>query len=130
MTRDLRDDKNPHGLPFYVTKILEVIVREVRPIRVVLFGSYAWGTATPSSDVDLLVVAESSAPIGERGRPVEALLRDRAPRTELIWRTPEEMAATVGDPRSFVATMQRHGTVVYEASSPATSPYSRDTNST
>lgn len=32
------------------------IVREFAPLQVILFGSYAYGTPTESSDVDLLVV--------------------------------------------------------------------------
>lgn len=32
------------------------IVREVAPLQVILFGSYAYGTPTEDSEVDLLVV--------------------------------------------------------------------------
>ena len=32
------------------------IVREFAPLQVILFGSYAYGTPTENSDVDLLVV--------------------------------------------------------------------------
>ena len=32
------------------------IVREFAPLQVILFGSYAYGTPTEDSDVDLLVV--------------------------------------------------------------------------
>ena len=42
-----------------LSAILEVsqrIVREFHPERIILFGSYAYGNATPGSDVDLLVV--------------------------------------------------------------------------
>ena len=34
------------------------IVREFTPLQVILFGSYAYGTPTRDSDVDLLVVME------------------------------------------------------------------------
>ena len=33
------------------------IVQEFRPLQVILFGSYAYGTPTEDSDVDLLVVS-------------------------------------------------------------------------
>lgn len=39
-----------------VARVVRRVVEEVRPIRVVLFGSRATGTARPDSDVDLLVV--------------------------------------------------------------------------
>lgn len=34
------------------------IVREFTPLQVILFGSYAYGTPTEDSDVDLLVVMD------------------------------------------------------------------------
>ena len=36
------------------------IVREFAPLQVVLFGSYAYGTPTEYSDVDLLVIMEET----------------------------------------------------------------------
>lgn len=32
------------------------IAEEFYPQRILLFGSYAWGTPSPDSDVDLLVI--------------------------------------------------------------------------
>jgi len=42
------------------------IIREFDPDRIVLFGSYAQGEATNKSDVDLLVVAQTSLPTRRR----------------------------------------------------------------
>ena len=39
-----------------VARVVRRVVEEVAPLRVVLFGSRARGTARPDSDVDLLVV--------------------------------------------------------------------------
>ena len=39
-----------------ISTMVDRIVRRFQPARVVLFGSYARGTAIESSDVDLLVV--------------------------------------------------------------------------
>lgn len=39
-----------------ITKLVEAIVAEVHPLRIILFGSAARGEATPQSDIDLLVV--------------------------------------------------------------------------
>ena len=39
-----------------VARVVRRIVEEVAPLRVVLFGSRARGTARPNSDVDLLIV--------------------------------------------------------------------------
>ncbi len=44
--------------PELVDKIAEAIRREVSPVRIILFGSYARGDAGPDSDVDLLVVED------------------------------------------------------------------------
>jgi predicted nucleotidyltransferase len=37
------------------------IAAEISPQRVILFGSHAWGSAGPDSDVDLLVITDRPA---------------------------------------------------------------------
>jgi predicted nucleotidyltransferase len=49
-----------------IRSVSRQIAREFRPRRVILFGSYARGTATENSDVDLLVIADSSQPRSRR----------------------------------------------------------------
>lgn len=42
--------------PKKIREMAETIVRKVRPEKILLFGSQARGTATPASDVDIVVV--------------------------------------------------------------------------
>ncbi|MDP2682750.1 MAG: nucleotidyltransferase domain-containing protein [Deltaproteobacteria bacterium] len=44
--------------------------------EVILFGSYARGTATADSDIDMLVISESKERFYERQASVKRLLRD------------------------------------------------------
>ncbi len=45
----------------WLPEIIDRIVEEANPIRVVLFGSHARGDAKPDSDVDLLIVVDGEA---------------------------------------------------------------------
>ena len=68
------------------------IVREFAPLQVILFGSYAYGTPTEDSDVDLLVVMD--IPKAEF-LPQAIEIRQRIPRRfsmDLLVRSPEEIA--------------------------------------
>ena len=55
----------PAGLKISVGKSLrpaiQKIVSELKPEKIILFGSYAYGTPNPHSDVDLLVIMETRA---------------------------------------------------------------------
>lgn len=46
-----------------INQMTECIVKEVNPVRIILFGSIARGHAHEGSDVDLLVIED--APFGE-----------------------------------------------------------------
>ena len=45
-----------------LSKITALIVRELSPEKIILFGSRARGTATPHSDMDLLIVEDPDVP--------------------------------------------------------------------
>jgi len=53
-----------------LTDVVKVVVKEVDPEKIILFGSHAKGMATPDSDVDLLIVERE--PLGsQRSRRAE-----------------------------------------------------------
>ena len=64
------------------------IVAEFQPERVVLFGSYAQGTPTPDSDIDLLIVMPFDGKPVEKSVEMRLRLRPQFP-VDLIVRTPD-----------------------------------------
>lgn len=91
------------------------IVREFAPLQVVLFGSYAYGTPTAYSDVDLLVVME--VPKSETRRQA-AEIQGRIPerfRLDLLVRSPEEIAYRLSHNDWFLREISEKGIVLYEA---------------
>jgi len=99
-------------------EMTEVIVREVDPERIVLFGSWARGEAGPDSDVDLLVV--SSVPYGPgRSRRGEAArlyrrLAGSGVAKDLVLASCDEVEQWRATPGHVVARALREGRVVYE----------------
>jgi predicted nucleotidyltransferase len=82
--------------------------------KVILFGSYAQGTANPESDIDLLVVARTSLPPGERYGAVRRLLGDFPAGFDIIVETPEEFAQWRTVINHIVYFADRYGKVLYE----------------
>jgi predicted nucleotidyltransferase len=64
----------------------ERLVAELHPEEIWLFGSHAWGTPSPDSDLDLMViVSESNEPPIRRVRRALRCLRDlRIPKDVLV----------------------------------------------
>ena len=89
------------------------IVREFAPLQVILFGSYAYGTPTEDSDVDLLVVMP--IPKSEfRNKAVE--IRQRIPyrfSMDLLVRSPEEIAYRVSYNDWFLREITEKGELLH-----------------
>lgn len=91
------------------------IVREFKPLQVILFGSYAYGTPKEYSDVDLLVVmpvADSET----RDQAVE--IRERIPHRfsmDLLVRSPEDIAYRISHNDWFLREITEKGVVLYES---------------
>jgi len=66
----LRDPRHPVSrIADALLPYLRVLVDQFAPRQVILFGSYAYGTPTTDSDVDLLIVKDlSEAPVREATR--------------------------------------------------------------
>lgn len=93
---------------------LECLVTRVRPRKILLFGSYAYGTPTPDSDVDLLVVLESPLPFIERQTLVSEALCPRPFPVDLLVVTPTELSERLASGNYFFVEITRRGRVLYE----------------
>jgi predicted nucleotidyltransferase len=91
------------------------IVQQFAPLRVILFGSYAYGTPTEDSDVDLLVIMDIPE---EQTRRQAVTIRQRIPRRfrmDLLVRSPGEIAFRVAHNDWFLREILERGQVLYES---------------
>jgi uncharacterized protein len=88
------------------------IAREFRPERVILFGSYARGTAGADSDIDLLVIAPFEGTGFRQSLKILNRLDSRLP-LDLIAYRPDDVQRryTEGDP--LIREALDHGKVLY-----------------
>ena len=90
------------------------IGRQCAAERVILFGSYAEGSATEDSDIDLLVVAETSLPANERYGAIRRLLADVPAAFDIIVKTPDEYNRWRSVVNHVVYFADKYGRVIYE----------------
>jgi uncharacterized protein len=95
-----------------IRRYARAIAEEFRPDRIILFGSYAYGTPHEDSDVDLLVVMPTR---NQHDQSVRIRWRLAAPfPLDLIVRTPQQMAWRLDEGESFVAEIVSRGKVLYK----------------
>ena len=70
-------------------RCVEVLVREYRPQRILLFGALAQGRVHEYSDIDLIVIKETDKPFFDRIWEVLRLLKSTEALDILVY-TPEE----------------------------------------
>ena len=96
-------------------RIVDEIVRLVKPLRVLVFGSVARGVADPESDLDLLVVV----PDGTHRRRTAQRLYEEVPRhgvpMDVLVTTPQNLHARGGEPGLVYRTILQEGVEVYVA---------------
>ncbi len=92
-----------------VTKIGEA----VQPQRIILFGSWARGTYSSQSDIDILVIQESTLPRQQRYAQVRRCFWGMGLPMDILVYTPAEFARYQTVPGSFTHTVTQEGKVLY-----------------
>ncbi len=96
---------------------IERIVSELKPEKIILFGSYAYGNPTPDSDVDLLVIMNTKAKEIDRYVAVSNLLYPRQFPVDILVKTPKEIEAEASKKGNFfMREILKKGKVLYERS--------------
>jgi predicted nucleotidyltransferase len=97
-----------------IDEISSRIVERFHPDKIILFGSYARGEATEMSDIDLLVISETSLPRPKRSAPIYSLLRDYPVSKDILVYTPEEAEQYRDLPAATIRRALLEGIVLYE----------------
>jgi len=82
--------------------------------KVILFGSYARGNASPDSDVDLLVIGPFPGRSVDKSVEIQMKLRPAFP-VDLLVRTPEKIRERIAMGDTFMQEVLRQGRILYEA---------------
>lgn len=100
-----------------IERVVKRIVEEYHPIKVILFGSYAYGEPAEDSDVDLLIVKETSERFIDRWVRVRELIADPTRRipVEPIVMTPDELDRRLTGGDQFVREIVTKGKLLYAA---------------
>ena len=95
-------------------RIMEILIREHEPEKLILFGSAAQGEIHEWSDLDLVVIKRTDKPLLERIEEVLRLVRPKVGLDVLVY-TPEEMEDLIAERRGFVLDeIIYKGAVAYE----------------
>ena len=108
----------PLGLKVAVGKsmrpAIQKIVNELKPEKIILFGSYAYGQPNQHSDVDLLVILKTKDSLKERSWKVSRLLLPRPFPVDILVKTPTEIKKALKSGDFFLQEIIARGKVLYE----------------
>jgi predicted nucleotidyltransferase len=98
-----------------IHEMIEEIVQRFKPQKVILFGSYANGTPTEESDLDLLIVKDSNLPSRLQNREVRKLLSNWKVPVDVMVKSAEEFETYKDIVGTIVYPAHQFGKVIYES---------------
>jgi uncharacterized protein len=100
-------------------KAIDDVVRQIaekfKPQKIILFGSYGRGNPRPESDVDLLVIMETTLREVQQELLIQQSIEMDLFGLDLMVQTPRRLAERIALGDSFLREIARDGKVVYEA---------------
>ncbi len=95
-------------------EITRRLIKELEPEQIILFGSYAWGTPTEDSDVDIfIIISESDEPPPRRARYAHKCLRGLGVSKDILVRTRQEVEKQRNIKTSFENMILEKGKILY-----------------
>ena len=97
-----------------IEKLVRRIISQARPLRIILFGSFARGDFTTSSDLDLCIIVADAEERLERSRRFRALTRFDGLDVKPYVYTAEEFAAMIARKNPLAVRIMAEGKTLYE----------------
>jgi predicted nucleotidyltransferase len=97
-----------------ITEIARRISEGFDPDRIILFGSYARGTAGPDSDADLLVVMDVEGSKRDKATEIDMALAGIPIPTDVIVVTPKDVEKYRNCAGNIIHEAMAEGKVLYE----------------
>jgi predicted nucleotidyltransferase len=100
-----------------IQNILEKLIAEYAPQKIILFGSHVYGSPGPDSDIDLLIIKETTERFIDRWATVQGILTGahRSLPVETIVLTPGEIETRLAVGDQFIAEILEKGQTLYAA---------------
>ncbi|MHC4541608.1 MAG: nucleotidyltransferase domain-containing protein [Planctomycetota bacterium] len=98
-----------------ISEITRRIAANFKPQKIILFGSYANGTPTEESDLDLLIIKDSDIPSRLQNRKVRRILSDLKIPVDVVVKTTEEFRTYKDIIGTVIYPANRYGKVIYES---------------
>ncbi len=99
-----------------LSKIVEKLREEYKPLMIILFGSYAYGKPTEDSDIDLLILKNTNKRRVDRFVQVKRIIYNpdcKIPISPLVY-NPKELEERLKIDDDFIKEIMQKGTVLYE----------------
>ena len=97
-----------------IKNVVNMIVQNVNPSKVILFGSYANGDPNENSDIDLLIIKNTDTPLNKRASEVRPYLRGLKIPMDILVYTENEYQQQVNSRYSMISDIVEKGIVLYE----------------
>jgi predicted nucleotidyltransferase len=95
-----------------IKKVVDKIVQEFQPEKIILFGSWAWGKPDKDSDVDLFIIKETEN-TRQTAREIDGSIFPRPFPMDLIVYTPKQVEKRKNMRDFFIRDILKKGKVLY-----------------
>jgi predicted nucleotidyltransferase len=97
----------------FLKSVVDRIVANYEPEQILLFGSQAKNSANEASDVDLLIIKNTTLPKWRRGKNIKALFTNSPVKLDLLFYTTAEIEAERSQRFSFISSVFQSARIVY-----------------
>jgi predicted nucleotidyltransferase len=96
--------------------VIQTIINGYKPMKIIVFGSYARHESGADSDLDLLIIKETEESYYQRPATVRSLFAKQPGAMDILVYTPEEFEEQKSEINNIVNIAVKTGVVVYEKS--------------